>query len=87
MAGTTGLPFWINLEDGFAIAGSAKTKGVKPSMASMACPFFRAGALESTGDSIISSMMTEVGGVEGILHRRSRKYSSQSFLDLIVMTL
>ena len=45
MAGTTGLRFWINLEDGFAIAGSAKTKGVKPSMAGMACPFFRAGAL------------------------------------------
>ena len=76
MAGTTGLPFWINLGDGFATASSAKTKGVKPLMAGMACPFFGAGAFECTSDSIIFSMMTKVGGAEGILHRRSCKYSS-----------
>ena len=33
--------------------GNAKTRGIKPSMVSMACPFFRASASESIGDSII----------------------------------
>ena len=68
-------------------AGSAKTKGVKPSTVGMACPFFGADAFESTGDSIISSIMIKVEGVEGILHKRSCKYSSQSFLDPIDIAL
>ena len=66
MAGTIGVPFWINPRDGSTIVGKAKTKGVKPSMVGMACPFFGAGALESTSDSMISLITTEVGGV-GIL--------------------
>ena len=37
-------------------------------MAGMDCPFFGVGALESTGDSVIFSMMTEAKGVGGILH-------------------
>ena len=72
--------------------GNAKTKGVKPSMAGMVCPFFGAGTLESAGDSIISSIMTEVGGAgvlipRGTLQRHSCKYSSQFSLDPIVIAL
>ena len=48
-------------------AGIAKTKGVKPSTVGMACPFFGAGTSESTGDSVISSIMIKVEGAEGIL--------------------
>jgi len=63
-----------------------KIKGARPSTAGVVCPFSGASALESTGDFIISSITTEVGGVGilvlgGILQRRSRKYSSQSSLD------
>jgi len=61
MVGTTGFPFYINPGDGSATTGNAKTKGVEPSMASMACPFFGAGAPKSTSDSMISLIMTEVG--------------------------
>ena len=68
-------------------ASSAKTKGVKLSTVSMACPFFGANAFESIGDSVISSIMIKVEGVEGILHKRSCKYSSQSFLDPIDIAL
>ena len=68
-------------------AGSAKTKGVKPSTVGMACPFFGAGAFESTGDSVISSIMIKVEGAEGILHKRSCKYSPQSFLDPVDIAL
>ena len=46
-------------------ASSTKTRVVKPSMAGMACPFFGASALESTGDSIISLITTEVGEAGG----------------------
>ena len=53
----------------------------------MAYPFFGAGASESTGDFVISSTMIEVKGAEGILHKHSCKYSSQSFLDPIDITL
>ena len=50
-------------------------------MAGMVYPFFGAGTLESTGDSIISSIMTKVKGtgiliLRGTLQRRSYKYSS-----------
>ena len=68
-------------------AGSAKTREVKPLMVGMACTFFRANAFEPTGDSVISSIMIEVKGAEGILHKRSCKYSSQSFLDPIDIAL
>ena len=87
IAGTTGVPSWINLGDDSTTASNAKTKGVKPSMASMACPFFGARASESTSDFVISSIMTEVGGAGGILHKRSCNYSSQSFLDPIDIAL
>ena len=56
-------------------------------MASMACPFFEAGALESIGDSVISSITMEVEGAGGTLHKRSHKYLSQSFLNPIVIVL
>ena len=71
------------------IVGNAKTKGAKPSTVGMVCHFFRAGALESIGDSVISLMVTKVRGAKGILHRCSRKYSSQSSFDLtnIVLSL
>ena len=39
MAGTIGVPFWINLGDGSTTTGSAKAKGIKPSMVNIACPF------------------------------------------------
>ena len=57
MAGTTGVPFWINLGNNSAIAGNAKIKRVKPSMTGMVCHFFGAGALEPTGDSEIPSIL------------------------------
>ena len=87
MEGTTGVPFQINPRDGSTTVGSAKIRGVKPSMADMACPFFRAGTPESTGDFVISLITTKVGGAGGILYKRSHKYSSQSFLDPIVIVL
>ena len=73
MAGSIGVPFWINPRDGSVTTGNAKTR-VKPSMDGMACPFFVASALESTSDSVISLIMTEVKGARGILHKRSCKY-------------
>ena len=48
--------------------GNAKTKAVKPSMAGMVCPFFKAGALESTCDFLISSIMTGVKGAGVLIH-------------------
>ena len=48
--------------------GNAKTKAVKPSMPGMVCPFFEAGALESTGDFLISSIMTRVKGASVLFH-------------------
>ena len=87
VAGMMGVPFWINLGDGFATTGNAKTRGVKPSMASMACPFFGAGAPKSISDSIISLITTEVGRAGGILHKCSCKNSSQSVLDPIIIAL
>ena len=68
-------------------AGNSKIKGVKPLTIGMACPFFGAGTSESTGDFVISSIMIKVEGVEGILHKHSCKYSSQSFLDPIDIAL
>lgn len=61
-------------------------------MVGIICSFFGVGSLESTGDSIISLIMTEVGGVgvlipRGILQRRSCKFSSQFFLDPIDIAL
>ena len=87
MAGMTELPFYINPKDGFAIADGNKTRGVKPSIVGMACPFFGASAPESISDSVISSIMTKVRGARGILYKRSCKYSSQSFLDPINIEL
>ena len=87
MGGMTKVPFWINPEDGFATAGNTKTRGVKPLMAGMVCPFFGAGTLESVGDYVISSIITEVGCAGGILHKLSCKYSSQSFLDPTIIVL
>lgn len=81
MARTTRVPFQINPGDGFATAGSIEIRGVKPSMAGVACPLFGAGTLESTGDSMISLTITEVRGAGGIPDKNSCKYSSQSFLD------
>ena len=69
------------------IAGNAKTRGVKPSTVGMVCPFFGANAPKCISDSIISSIMTKVGGGEGILQKRSHKYSSQSSLDPIDIAL
>ena len=87
MAGTIGVPFLVNPGDDSMTASNAKTRGVKTSMAGMACPFFGSGASESTSDFVISSIMTEVEGARGILHKRSYKYSSQSFLDPINIAL
>ena len=61
-------------------------------MAGMVCPFFGAGTLKSTGDSIISSVTTKVKGtgiliLKETLQRHSYKYSSQSFLDPIDIAL
>ena len=67
IAGTIGVPFWINPGDDSMTAGSAKTRGIKPSMSDMAYSFFGVGASESTGDSVISSIMIKVEGAEGIL--------------------
>lgn len=92
MAKMTRVPFWINDGNCSTTTGNAKTKGVKPSMAGMVFHFFEVGAPESTDDSIISSIITEVrrGGVlipGRTLQRRSCKYSSQSFLVPIVIAL
>ena len=87
IAWTTGVPFLVNPGDDSMTASNAKTRGVKTSMAGMACPFFGSGASESTSDFVISSIMTEVEGARGILHKRSYKYSSQSFLDPINIAL
>ena len=67
ITGTIKVPFWMDAGNDSTIASNTKTKGGKPSMADMACPFFGADAPESTVDSMISSMMTEVGGVGGNL--------------------
>jgi len=67
MVGMTRVPFWINLGDDSGITGYVKTKGAKPSMAGMVCPFFGASAPKSIGDSIIFSMATKVRGAGGIL--------------------
>ena len=56
-------------------------------MASMAYPFFEASAPKSIGNFVISSITTEVEGARGTLHKRFHKYSSQTFLDLIVIVL
>ena len=89
MTGTAGVPFWTNSRDDLAVPSKDKIKGAKPSMV---CSFFRAGNLKSTGDSIISSITTEVGGTSvlilgGTLQRRFCKYSSPSFLDPIDIAL
>ena len=76
IVGMIEVPFWINPRDGFATAGNAKTRGVKPSMAGMAYPFFGDGISESTGDFVISLITTKAQGARGILHKRSCKYSS-----------
>ena len=85
--GMTEVPFLINLGDGSMTTGSAKTRGVKPSMASIACPFFGTSAPKSISDFVISSIMIDVDRVKGILHKHSYKYSSQSFLDPIDIAL
>ena len=83
IAGTIGVPFWINPGDGSTTTGSAKTQEEKPLTAGIACPFFGASSPKSTSDSVISSIKTEVRGARGIFHKHSRKYLSQSFLDPI----
>ena len=55
-------------------------------MVGMVCPFFGAGTLESTGNSIIIFITINVRGASvlipsGTLQRHSRKYLSQSSLD------
>ena len=45
-------------------AGNARTRGVNPPMVGGACPFPKSDDLGSAGDSMISSMTTEKGGVE-----------------------
>ena len=87
IVGMTGVPFWTNIGDGSVILGKDKIKGAKPSMVGRICSFFEASTPKSTGGSIISSMTTEVRRVGGILHRRSHKYLSQSFLDPIIIAL
>ena len=92
MVGTIGVPFSINPGDGSATVGNAKTKRVKPSMVGIVCPFFGVGTLESTGDSMISLITTKVRGagtliLEGTLQRSFYKYSSQYFLDPIIIAL
>ena len=87
MARTIGVPFWINPRDDSVIADNIKTKEVKPSIADRICPFFEAGTPKSIGDFMISLIMTKVGGAGVVLHRRSRKYSSQSCLYPIDIAL
>ena len=81
------VPFWINPGDGFVTTSNAMTRGVKPLMAGMVCPFFGAGTLESVGDYVISLIITEVGCAGGILHKLSCKYSSQYSLDPTIIVL
>ena len=76
IAWTTGVPFLVNPGDDSMTASNAKTRGVKPSMAGMAYPFFGDGISESTGDFVISLITTKAQGARGILHKRSCKYSS-----------
>ena len=56
-------------------------------MASEACPFPESNDPESASDSMISSMITKEGGTEVTLPRHFSEYSSQSFLDPIVIAL
>ena len=87
MVRTIGVPFWINPRDDSMIAVNVKTKEVKPSIVDRICPFFEAGTPKSIGDSMISLIMTKVGGAGVVLHRHSRKYSSQSCLYPIDIAL
>ena len=92
MVRTSGVPFQTNPGDGSAIIGKDKIIEAKPSMVGMAYPFFRPGTPKSTGDSIISSITTEVGGAgihipRGTLQTCSYKYSSQYFLNPIDIAL
>ena len=57
-------------------AGKAETRGVNPSMAGRVCLFSKSDDLESMGDSTISSMTTEEGGVRATWPRHFNKYSS-----------
>jgi len=45
IVGITEVPFWINPRNGFIVVASARTRGVKPLMASMVFPFFGVDAL------------------------------------------
>ena len=81
MTGTMAIPSWTDDEAGPTTVGNVRTRGVNPSMASGACPFSEFDDFESAGDSMISLMTTEEGGIEVTFPRRFCKYFSQSFLD------
>jgi len=88
MARIIGVSFWTNPGASSAIPSKDKIKGAKPSMAGRVYSFFRAGTLESTGTSIISSIMTKVKEASiliprGILQRHFYKYSSHLSLTLL----
>ena len=75
------VPFCTDDGVGSTTVGNARTEGVNPPMAGGAYPFPESDDLGSTGDSTISSMTIEKGGVEVALPRHFCRYSSQSFLD------
>ena len=92
IAGMIVVPFRKNPGDGLAILGKDNIEGAKPSIAGRVCSFFGADTPDSTGDSIISLITTQVGGASililgGTLQRHSCKYSSQSFLNPINIVL
>ena len=57
-------------------AGNARTIGANPPMIGRTCPIPEFDDLRSAGDSMISSMVTEKGGVEVTLPRHFYRYSS-----------
>lgn len=69
MAEMTEVPYWINPRGGLTTTGNSKTKGVKPSMPGMVCPFFEASTLESISYSIISLITTKVIGASALIPR------------------
>ena len=75
------VPSYTDDGAGPVIAGSARTRGMNPLMAGGACLFLKSNDPGSIGDSMISSMTTEEGGVEVTWPRCFYRYLSQSFLD------
>jgi len=81
MARTIGAPFWENPRDGLAIPGKDKIKEAKPLLADVVCSFFGAGTPESTRDSIISSIMIEVGEAGVLIPGRTLQRGSRKYLS------